>query len=112
MTSLFDLAILPDYELIKKHGDKLAAIAYRINWETLRPPLKAMFKSNAKSYGQPDVGVIVMLKSLFVHRLENLKLVRSNLKDLSSIMISFVQLKICFWRMLNSSPDFTNSSFK
>jgi len=51
MRNLTDFAILQEYERIKKLGDKLVEIGSRINWESFRPKLEAMFKNNTDHAG-------------------------------------------------------------
>jgi IS5 family transposase len=72
MRNLTDFAIHHEYERVKKLGDKLVETGSRINWESFRPKLEAMYKNNTECGGRPNLDVIIMLKSLFIQQLYNL----------------------------------------
>jgi len=72
MRNLTDFALRLEYERVKDLGDKLVDIGGRLNWESFRPMLEAMYKNNTECGGRPNLDVIVMLKSLFIQQLYNL----------------------------------------
>lgn len=72
MRTLTDFAILQEYQRVKELGDKLVENGSRINWESFRPRLEALFKNNTERGGRPNLDVIVMLKSLFIQQLYSL----------------------------------------
>ncbi len=72
MRTLTDFALRLEYERIKYLGDKLVDIGGRLNWESFRPALEAMYKNNTECGGRPNLDVIVMFKSLFIQQLYNL----------------------------------------
>ncbi len=68
MRNLTDFALRLEYERVKELGDKLVENGSRINWESFRPMLEAMYKNNTECGGRPNLDVIVMLKSLFLQQ--------------------------------------------
>ena len=72
MRNLTDFALRLEYERIKDLGDKLVDIGGRLNWESFRPVLEAMYMNNTECGGRPNLDVIVMLKSLFIQQLYSL----------------------------------------
>jgi len=61
-------ALRLEYERVKDLGDKLFDIGGRLNWESFRPALEAIYKNNTECGGRPNLDVIVMLKSLFIQQ--------------------------------------------
>ena len=72
MRNLTDFALRLEYERVKDLGDKLVDIGGRLNWESFRSPLEAMYRNNTECGGRPNLDVVVMLKSLFIQQLYNL----------------------------------------
>jgi IS5 family transposase len=45
MRNLTDFALRLEYERVKDLGDKLVDIGGRLNWESFRPALEAMYRN-------------------------------------------------------------------
>ena len=80
MRNLTDFALRLEYERVKDLGDKLVDIGSRLNWESFRPPLEAMYSNNTECGGRPNLDVIVMLKSLFLNSFTAYPMSSSNAK--------------------------------
>ena len=55
MRNLTDFALRLEYERAKDLGDKLVDIGGRLNWESFRPPLEAMYRNNTECGGRPNL---------------------------------------------------------
>src|SRR5512137_2529719 len=58
MRNLTDFALRLEYERVKDLGDKLVDIGCRLNWESFRPTLEAMYRNNTECGGRPNLDVI------------------------------------------------------
>ena len=72
MRNLTDFALRLEYERIKDLGDKLVDIGGRLNGESFRPTLEAVYRNNTECGGRPNLDAIVMFKSLFIQQLYSL----------------------------------------
>ena len=54
-----------------KSMDKLAQIDPMINWESLRPIVKELYRNDTDKGGRPNIDEIVMIKTLFLQSMYN-----------------------------------------
>ena len=58
MRNLTDFAFRLEYERVKDLGDKLVHIGGRLNRESFRPTLEAMYRNNTEFSGRPNLDAI------------------------------------------------------
>ena len=58
MRNLTDFALRLEYQRVKDLGDKLVDIGGRLNWESFRPTLEAMYRNNTECGGRPNLDAI------------------------------------------------------
>jgi len=72
MRNLTDFAFRLEYERVKDLGDKLVDIGGRLNGESFRPTLEAVYRNNTECGGRPNLMRYVMFRSLFIQQLYSL----------------------------------------
>jgi IS5 family transposase len=56
------------YEKVARLGDRLAKIDKAVNWEALRPIIRAMYTNNTKLGGRPNTDEVLMVKLLVLQQ--------------------------------------------
>ncbi|EQD75724.1 transposase IS4 family protein, partial [mine drainage metagenome] len=71
MSNIVDYGLREAY-LSMKGMDKLSQIDPMIDWESLRPIVKDLFRNDTDKGGRPNIDEIVMIKTLFLQSMYNL----------------------------------------
>ena len=67
MSNIVDYGLREAY----KSMDKLAQIDPMIDWESLRPIIKDLYRNDTQKGGRPNIDEIVMIKTLFLQSMYN-----------------------------------------
>ena len=70
MNNIIDYGLREAYNSMKSM-DKLAEIEPMINWESLRPIVKELYRNDTDKGGRPNIDEIVMIKTLFLQSMYN-----------------------------------------
>ena len=70
MSNIVDYGLREAYKSMKSM-DKLAQIDPMINWESLRPIVKELYRNDTDKGGRPNIDEIVMIKTLFLQSMYN-----------------------------------------
>ena len=70
MSNIVDYGLREAYKSMKSM-DKLAQIDPMIDWESLRPIIKDLYRNDTRKGGRPNIDEIVMIKTLFLQSMYN-----------------------------------------
>lgn len=70
MNSIIDYGLREAYSSIKSM-DRLAQIDPMIDWESLRPIVKDLYRNDTEKGGRPNIDEIVMIRTLFLQSMYN-----------------------------------------
>ena len=70
MNNIVDYGLREAYNSMKSMG-KLAQIDLIIEWESLRPIVKELYRNDTEKGGRPSIDEIIMIKTLFLQSMYN-----------------------------------------
>ena len=70
MINIIDYGLQEAYKSMKSM-DRLSQIDPMIDWESLRPIMKELYRNDTNKGGRPNIDVIVMIKTLFLQSMYN-----------------------------------------